>query len=194
MFSLDPRPDKFRTRLPQEFLEASIVSRYDQILGQKPYLFDKFESVINESIQSFELPLFGYTAATQRSNQSSGGSIETVSVPGQSIQNTIDNTFTITFRHSEAYLTYWFMVEHYFKKYKLGPDSNRAPMPALLLEMLDYRDNTVALINFKNVLFTGVDGLSLSYNSIDRTPSTFTASFAYSEFIPQFNIPSLKTY
>lgn len=192
MFALDPRPDLFRTRLPDDFIEDDILKKYDHFVTRKPHTFCSFIDVMNESIQSFDLPSFGFNANTQESVSALGGSSESVSAPSQNIQKTIDNSFSITFRHTEAYMSYWFMVEHYFKKYQLGPDGNRTPMSFLNLEVLNYRQQSIATISFSNVLYTGADGLSLSYASIDRAATTFTVNFQYQTFTPSFTIPEIN--
>ncbi|BBI90636.1 hypothetical protein HYO65_gp244 [Tenacibaculum phage PTm1] len=193
MFSLDPRPDLFRTRLPDKFIEPNILTKYDAFIKQKPFVFDSFIDVMNESIQSFDIPAFGFSATIQDGNRDNAlGAIERVHVPHQSVQKFIDNTFTITFKHTEAYMSYWFMVEHWFKKYQLGKDGNRVPMDFLLLELLDYKLNSIVRIKFNKVLFTGVDGVSFAYNNIDRTSDTFTATFQYGTLQPVFDIPTLN--
>lgn len=192
MFSLDPRPDLFKIAIPDEFFDDEIIVKYNMMLKQKNYVFDDFKDVINESVQSFDIPAFGYTAVTQEQKATAYANIEHAYVPAQSEQKMTDNQFSISLRHSEGYLTYWCMLEHLLKKYQLGPDGNRTPLSSLPLQALDYKQRTIAELHFEKVLFTGLDAISFGYNQLRPQFSTFTMSFAYSTFKTKFTIPELK--
>lgn len=192
MLSLDPRPDLFRTRLPDEFFDDDIMKKYDVFTKRREYTFDDFKTVINHSIQSIDIPAFGVNVSFQEQLLSDGFAEKPV-VQAASIHRGVDNTFTLTIRHTEAYMTYWCLVEHWFKRNQLGPNGNRKPFEFLLLEVLDYKQQSIAKLEFEKVLFTGVDGLSLAYNQVDRVSNTFSVSFSYASLKPKFSIPELRT-
>lgn len=191
MFSNNPRADLFKLNLPDSFFIPEITDKYNEYLSQFPRVLGSIEAVINESIQSFISPEFGYTAIEQQSNIQ-GGAITNYTASKLNEQQLAEKTLQIVFRHTEAYLTYWCMMEHFFHRYRIGEQSARKPWGDLIL--ITTLDDGIPLckIIFQNVLFNGIDNLNLSFNSLISQFDTFTCTFTYSTLQNSIIIPELK--
>lgn len=185
---LNPRQDLFKFFFPSTVFDDKIIDKYNDFLNQYPYTIDNIVDVINESIQEIELPQFGY----QPIEQLSGGNPPQnwYHRSNENIQNLIEKTFTVSMRHGEGYLTYFCMLEHFFKYYSFGektPDLGNFPIQTLLAD-----GQIVTTVVFEDVLFTGISGLPLSYSNEDRTFKNFDLTFQYSKLHTTFSIPHRK--
>lgn len=190
MATLNPRQDLFRYSLPQQFFDKDIIAKYNAYLARFDYEYDSIDDFVNESIQSITLPSFEYTPIEQ---QSKGGiSAFPVYKPNpQNIQNLPSKTLTVTFRHSDAYITYWLMLEHFFKRYDAN-EYKHAHFGSMSVQTLSSLGHIVSTMTFEQSLFTGMSELPLSYSNQDRAFDTFTCTFYYSSFNTSFSIPELN--
>lgn len=188
---LNPRQDLFSVFLTDQFFEDSIISKYNDFLKQYPYTIDNMSDVINESIQEIELPAFGYQPIEQNSTSGYSALLNYLR-PNENIQNLFEKTFTISFRHTEGYLTYFCMLEHFFQFYDFTTGQSKKDLGTLPLQTLLPDGQIVSTINFERVLLTGISGLPLSYSNEDRSFRTFDLTFQYSTLSTSFNVPERK--
>lgn len=192
MFSHNPRPDYFRFIMSDEFFLADICSKYNDMLKQKPGVLQTIDQLLIESIQSIDSPEFGFTAAGQGIIDANFAGYDNFQAPKESIQKLTEKTFSVTFRHTDGYMTYFLMLEHFFKRYQMGAGANRKHFGTCILETLMPNYYPICRVRYNRCILVGVDGLSLTYSGLNRDASTFTCTFAYSEFSTSFDIPELK--
>jgi hypothetical protein len=194
MFSQNPRIDLFTVIFPDSFFISELTEKYNSLLSQKPYILDSIEDILRESIQSFESPRFGFSVIEQMTKDPAGAGYNINQTPMQSMQTLAEKTFSISFRHSDGFLTYFLMMEHFFKRYEMGPGTKetRKPFGTIILETLLPNGLKVSRIKFRDCKLTTIPSLELSYSSPSRDFSTFECEFAYNTFETTFDLPDLK--
>lgn len=192
MFSQNPRADQFKIIFPDDFYIKEITDKYDDLLNQKPYIFNNINSLLEESIRTFDTPEFGYNLIEQLESNGDGVSRIHQQVPKESEQKLAEKTFSITFRHCDGFLTYFMMLEHFFSRYKLGTNPNRKNFGPIIIEINLPNGLAVCRIKLRRVNLIGVPSLSLDYASTARDQSTFTCTFGYDLFETTFELPTAK--
>lgn len=190
MLSNNPRQDLFVFRIQPEFFDADIVKKYDALLRQYDMTFDTIESVINESIQGVTFPGFEFTPIEQVQQRNDYSSSPEYFRQNENIQSIVQKTITVTFRHVNGYLSYFCLLEHFFKLYSF-PETKRH-LGTWPIQILDLYGNVVYTLNMKRMLFTGISDLALSYTNTDRSFISFECTFYYSEFDTVFSLPELN--
>lgn len=195
MFSPNPRSDAFNVIIPDTFFIDSIIAKYDKFLKQKPYvLFEGIKSMLVESIQSIELPEFGFDPLEQNRIDNNNAGYNIPQASKDSFQKLTEKKIDITFRHTDGFMTYFLMMEHFFKRYEMGPGTNefRQPFGDIIFETQLAAGPTLCRIYLKKCMLTRVPSLGLTYATPSRDMSTFTCSFAYSDFSTTFEMPELN--
>jgi hypothetical protein len=193
MFSQNPRPDAFRLTIPDTFFIPEICNKYNQLLKQYPYVLKTIDAMLIESIQSIDSPAFGFTAISQNTIDSNNAGYDGFQTPKESFQKLTEKTFSVTFRHTNGFMTYFLMLEHFFKRYEMGQGSSRKPFGSMYLEtLMPTPGQVLCRIRFDKCILVGIDNLSLTYSGLNRDASTYTCTFAYSEFSTSFELPQLK--
>lgn len=192
MFSQNPRPDSFKFIIPDTFFIQDICSKYNQFLKQKPVVLTSIEQMLLESMQSIDSPEFGFNAISQIIQDGNQAGYDSFQAPKESVQKLTEKTFVITFRHCDGFMTYFLMLEHFFKRYEMGAGSDRKPFGTAILETLMPNSYPICRIKFHRCMLVGVSNISLTYSGLNRDASTFSCTFAYSEFETSFDLPDLK--
>lgn len=193
MLSQNPRADNFNIILPMNFFIDEIIEKYNKLLSQKPYPFDNIIDMLAESIQSFDTPEYGIQPVEQNLANANGTSDSYFTLPKQSLQRAADSkTFQISYRHSDGYLTYFMMMEHFFHRLKLGNDDALKPFGTTFLEFKIPTGEIVYRLKFEHCHLIGVPSLALTYATPSRDFTTFICNFAYTQFQTTFEIPEPK--
>jgi hypothetical protein len=190
---LNPRQDLFKFRFPSTVVKPKIYEKYNAYLAQVPRVQDDIVAALNESIQGLTLPGVGYTPITQTATRAPGyvKSAQNI-ISSESVQALMDKTITITIRHTEAYLTYFLMLEVFYDAYDFTTPMKSRTFGTFPVQTLNLAGNPIYTILFKDILFTSISELSLSYTQTDRSFQTFDCTFMFSTFDTTFEIPSLK--
>lgn len=190
MLSNNPRQDLFVFRIPSNFFDKDIVSKYDALLNQYDMTLGSIADVVNESIQAVTFPGFEFTPIEQAQQRDGYSSSTEYFRQNENIQQIVQKTVTVTFRHVSGYLTYFCLLEHYFQAYSFKTDKkNFGTWP---VQILDMQGNIIYTLNMKRMLFTGISDLALSYTNTDRSFLSFECTFYYSEFDTVFSLPELN--
>jgi len=191
MFSNNPRKDLFRVVMPDTFFIKEITNKYDNFLKQKHLPLDTIQEVLLESIKGFDTPDFGVTPSQQQL-ANDGLRFDQPSLPKESIQRATEKTFQLRFRHSDAYLTYFLMLEHFFARLKFGEKAARKHFGTIILELQSPVGNSINRIRYEKCHLIGVPPLSLDYALPNQDTSEFACNIAYTKFSTSFDVPELK--
>lgn len=184
--------DKFMLTFTDDFFIKEICDKYDLLLKQKRYPFDSIKQMIIESIQTVDSPAFSYEPIEQivaDNNQAGTGMITTPKTSEQALAE--QKRLTVNFRHSDGFLTYFCLLEHYFAHFAFGKTSlaNRKPFTSMTLTTYSRNLQPMVRIYFQKCLFMSMPELTLSYGSNQRTFSDFSCTFAYTTLQPALDIP-----
>lgn len=195
MLSPNPRSDKFMCSLPKDFFLSDICEKYNRYLSLQNTFFDTINQVVNESIQSVNIPGLSQDLHAQQTVSSNSGSSLGVSTditlypdtkPLEEIVET--NVITLVFRHLDSYINYFFLMETFYKMYnqKTSNSDRRFIIPVTCLSV---DNHPVFNVIFSQCIFKSINGLDLSYNNQKRDFQTFSCEFAYSDFTVDFDMP-----
>lgn len=185
-FSGDPRSDLFRVYLPTEFLVPDILAKYDEYLKKHPQIMSSMEDILYESIVEVQMPSIGYNPLESQAHNTpySTSTIHHM----DSKTSALDRSFTISFRHTEAYLTYFCLLEHYVHHF----NSEKTSIGTFALQTTLSTGEPIYTVNYTNVLMIGMPELELSYSNSDRSFGTFSVTFYFSSFYSSFELPKLS--
>lgn len=189
MLSINPRNDLFRFYFPENFFRPSIINKYTRFLKQEYYYFDDFQDVINESIKELVFPSVQYTPQEQIQSGTSGNNSANniyYRTP-ENIQRLQEKTVEVTLRHTDGYITYFCLLEHFY--FYFNPENNKERIGNMSLQTLSSDGYVMTTLYFKNCIFTGISELPLSYANQDRPESTFTITFYFNLFDTTFSLP-----
>lgn len=193
MFSHTPRSDLFRLTLPDTFYIKSISDKYNKWINRDPVVIRSIEELVNESIQGFDTPQYGTTLIEQTFNSGDGISNINYQLPLESDQKLIEKVFQITFRHTVGFITYYYLLEHLFAYYAMGPgnETKRKPFGTVIHESMLPTGQIVCKSTYKQCFMTGMDGISNRYDTVSRDNTTFNVTFGYNIFGTSFNLPEV---
>ncbi len=186
--SPNPRSDQFEINIPYSFFKEEIISKYDKLLNLHPQVFTSFADIVNESVQEFEMPLFGYQPITQENLRNDFSTSPQYYRSNANAQNLSDKLFTIRLRHSDGYLTYFLMLEHFFAYYN---DVDQMYAGNWNLQTFLSSGSEVFTLNFTNVLFIGISKQNFTYAGQESTFQNFELVFGYSKFDTEFDLPDI---
>lgn len=195
MLSVSPDASQFNLILPSTFFIEEIVEKYSIHLQQYNYPFDSIQQMFNESFQSYDMPDFGYTMNSQNTIDVNGAGYDWNQIPKTSEQALIsDKLIKLTYRHTNAFMTYFMCLELLFARYKLGPNpTNRDPFGTIILQTLGITGEPICKIKLAKCQIVGLNGISFTYADGKRDFSTFDLTIGYTEFSTSLMIPELIT-
>lgn len=196
MLSPNPHYSYFRVSFPNEFFLESITKKYDSIFTQYKYPFQDMKTVFLESFQGIEFPGFGYQTVSQNVTDANQAGYDWNQPPKSSEQLLAEQKIlTLTFRHIDAFLTYFFAMETFFKRYELGPnnETKRKPFGPIILDTLDtMSEQPVCRLKFFKCHLIGLTPIEFTYSDPKRSMDTYELNFSYTEFETSIIIPELK--
>lgn len=193
MFSPNPRGDKFVLKFPKNFFNSKVSPKYNRYIQLQNSYFTSIEQVINESVISVELPgltqeLVSETTSTGTSNNGAVGSQDVTLYPdNRPLEEVIEsNTITVTFRHLDSYINYFYLMELWYTWYLANQKDARFVLP---ITCLSSDDHPVFTIVFSKCIFKSIQGQTFTYNNQSRDFKEFTCEFVYSDFSVDFDLP-----
>lgn len=195
MLSNNPRADKFSLHLTKTFFKEDIVAKYNRYLSLKNSYFNDISRVVNESIQKVDIPGLSQEIITQNTTSSDGASAGAVGSQdvthyqdNRPLEEIIENNvLTVTFRHLDSYINYFFLMETFYQMYMSSdPNYTRFTLPVIVYSA-DNHPQFVA--QFSKCLFKSISNLPLAYDSVGRDFKDFQCEFQYSDFQVLFDLP-----
>lgn len=188
MLSLSPRFDQFRFLFPKDFLPKEVNEKWQKFINREASVISTPIDYLNESIKGITLP--GISDLVIKQPQHSSNPIQRSATrmntePKQdnstyAVNNPLDKInreITITFRMNQGLYNYFMLYETVFHRickqhlYKDGDD--------LIIDVLNETGEVTARIYLYQCYISGLDGLDLSYDKVERSSETFTMSFSF---------------
>lgn len=193
MLSQNPDASLFNIILPNAFFIKDIVDKYSLYLKQYNYPFSDIQTLFNESLQSLQLPDFGFNMYSQNTIDVNNAGYQWNQIPKTSEQSLInDKVLNLTFRHVDGFMSYFLAMELFFARYKLGKnETKRHPFGTIILETLDLFGEPVCKIKLHQCQIIGLTGLAFTFAEAQRDFSTYDLTIGYTEFETSLNIPEL---
>lgn len=194
MYSNNPQNDLFNVGISEDFWVPEIVNPYNNLLKQLNYPLQTIQEIIMESIQSVELNGFDIEFGEQQQPTDDGGSTPN-SPPSSTSNQNLDTQkiVTINYRHTDGFLSYYCLLQHYFKRHETGYENiYRTPFSALILTTQNVNATIAVDKKFYKVQMKSVPPLVYSYSSIDRQFDTFAIEYKYNRMGVDIHIPTLN--
>lgn len=203
MLSNNPTGNKFRLSLPTTLFIPSITEKYNRYINLKNTYFKSIDQMVNESIMRVEIPglqqevMSQTTVATSSTGiNSSGPELDVTYYAGtkplEEVQES--NEITLTIRHTDAYMIYFFLLETFYHLYRR--DSSKISRFTIPVTCLTNEEVPAFNAVFDKCLYKSISGLNLGYDMITKDFKEFQIVFVYSDFSVDFDLPqgTVKTY
>jgi len=174
---LNSKFSNFSILFPRKFFYEEIEEKYDVFFKRSPIVYQNITDYVNYTIQAISWP----DIAAETVEQTFKDVIKT-SKSGWDAKRFMTRSFDITFRTTEGFLNYWIMYDQFFKYWEYG-GNDRMFLPNLNLRIHDHMGYLVMTMIFRNVVFSGISAMELSYSSNMPEPKTFTCTFAHTDII-----------
>lgn len=194
MIAMNPQFNLFKFEIPSDFFKSEIIEKYDEWLDIEPRNVSKMSSAVNQSIQTITLPSFGLDPIVQQ-QPAVGGAIEVSSTSASPFESLIeDKNFSITMKHTNGFMTYFLMLEHYiqYAENTNGVTADFSKVPDMPLQITDVHRNILFNFTFQGVTFTGLDELELSKALVQSEFTTFQVRFRFNSYKLDFYTPERK--
>ena len=202
--SVSPRWDLFRFNFPKDFLPKEVEEKYANMLNQDKNIIVTPIDYLNESIQGISLPgIADLTTEQSQHSQHPEGAARTEhfnTVEPERRNNTysvanplsqISMEFTVTFRQNQGLYNYWMLYETIF--YKILKQYDKKYLDDLFyIDVLSETGIPLYRIKIIQPYIDSLDGVSFSYNKIERSDETFDLKFKFNNIDIDFDPQPLK--
>lgn len=196
MLQNNPKQNLFGFQLPPDFFLPEIVDKYNKVIKAMGGTFDNIEDVINESIQEVRIPSLGYEIIKQFDT-----GLQNQSLPDLQIKDLVDqNQITVVFRHTDGYLSYFCLLEHFYRLFQHARDNSvvgqsvketikrKVDLPLILLQR---NGNPIFIAIYKWVFMLSMPSLTFTYATQNREYITFEVNFGFYEFSTKVDLPKI---
>lgn len=171
---LNARNNLFKFNFPRSFFPKEVVEKYERYLKNSPIPFKRFEDFINHTIQGVTFPSLNSNLVEQKGKYKVAvkyrGGFETV--------RNIDRTFTVEFKHVDAFLNYYALVESFFSFH--NHQTHTEFLPAINLHLYNSDILGTVKIKYDQILYESIpSALTLNYSDVRNQFKTFSVTFAY---------------
>lgn len=180
MSNLPTLNNQFHFNLPIDFVPEKSEERYMQVLKafRKPH--KTVVDYLNSTIQSITFP--GITFPTTNNEQNKlRKKIKWKSVAN--INDLFEDTVTITFLDVDSRLNYMILMDVLCNHYL---NSDQPYDQSILITLINENRRPLFNIQYRSVIWTGIDGNNLAYNEQTIQSKTFTANFTFNYIDLQF--------
>lgn len=200
MFTLRPKQNGFRLRLPKEFLMPEVEEKYTKILLKKRSFYTSPIEFLNETIQHVDILGF-QDAVVQQTQPSTGfptrdmsrveqndfhhtGSLYTYRSE-KSPLTLVDLTLNVIFRHTNSYINYFMLFENFW--YQYARDTKYSELvDAFYIDLFNERGVAYSRIKLDWPIMNAMDMVSFDYTQPVAQSSNFKVEFKYSNFDYEF--------
>ena len=180
--------DTFIFNLPVVFIPDKVKERYSPYLKRMPSPTDSIVDVVNWSIQAVTVPGISYSPVEQTRPGFEGKHRGTSRYfrGSRHVETLLDRKFEVTFRAIDGYLNYWILLETFHHHY--GFDVENPYTCDMAIYVKDGDGLVLYSLVFRQVLFTGIDQMSLNFSEQSLDSKTFNCSFQFNEMEIDFPI------
>ena len=171
---LNARNNLFKFSFPKGFFDKDIKDKYERYLKNTSIPFKTLEGFINHTIQSVTFPDLSANLVEQKGKYN----VATKFRGGFDAIRNLNRTFTVEFKHVDAFLNYYALIESFFKFHEHQAKVEFLPDISLTLYNSDIL-GTVK-VNYGQILYEAIpSALSLNYSDVRNSFKTFSVTFAY---------------
>src|SRR5574343_1051267 len=158
---LNAKYSNFVIEFPEGFIYPVIEQRYKPFFDRNDVPFDNCLEYLNHTIQSVSWP--GKSVETV---QQTIGHDRRVFKPGADSKFYNVRQIDVSFAVMDGYLNYFIMTDLFEEYHALGCKSQgRTFLPDILFHILDSDGNVTTTLQFKQIVFSQISALDLSYAS-----------------------------
>lgn len=163
----------FYFRFPNGWFYPQIVEKYDIFFKKQKNIYTNLEDYMSFSLQSFEWPPISPDLPQQAFNQ-----VTKFYKTGWNAERHFEQSFTLTFKVTEGFLSYFIMLEQFLEYWRLK-ENDEVFLPDLYLLLLDHNGYANLQVVFSDIVFQSISNLTLSYANILPEFQMFTAIFRF---------------
>lgn len=200
MMSLSPRFDLFVFKFPKDFLPPAVEEKYAKLINKDKAVITTPIDYLNESIQGVTIPgIADLTTEQSQISEHNGTAAKTskfmrtepshknVTYGTKNPLDSISMEFTVTFRQNQGLYNYFMMYETIFYKV-LKQFHGQYWDDVFYIDILDDHGVPSSRIKLFQPRVDGIDGLTFSYNKVERTVEQFSVKFRFNnidfDFLP----------
>lgn len=174
---LPARNNQFEFCFSKTFIPDEIENRYMPYLDRIPgSMFGRCIDFVNYGIQGFNMQNAQFDVVEQYDRKTTYNRIYRSPFSPEKLT---PKDFTVTCQLYDGYVNYFLMFD-LFQYYYASPECKFIPgIP--FLRVMDCTGYEIFTIEYKNVLFTGIDGLDFNFSTNTIDMKTFTCNFRAQE-------------
>ena len=167
----DARNDLFIFNFPKDFIPQEIKDKYFAYLNRMPTPIEDPGDIVNATLQGFTFPSVNLDPVTLIGKHSKEQKFRGT---GQSIPN---KEIRVTFKLAEGYINYWMMYDTFI--YYNQFENELSHIPQFRLQTTDSYGVVIMTLTFKEILFTTLSDLTLSYSDNIQQFNDFECTFNF---------------
>ena len=197
MLSLSPRADLFVFNFPKDFLPKEIEEKYYRIINKDKSVIRNPIDYLNESIQGIDFPGFTDILVEQKQYSVSHPENKTpqkgipvkrisiepertnVSYNPKNILSQLAAEFSVTFRKNQGLYNYFMIYETIFHKALKEYAGVTKQDEVFEIFILSETGKIMGRIKLFQPRIEGIEGLTFSYNKLERQSETFDVKFQF---------------
>lgn len=174
---LPARNNQFEFFFAKTLIPEHINEKYMPYLQRIPSTpFDRCIDYVNYGIQGFNMQNVQFDVVEQYDRKSPYSRIYRSSASPEKLMS---KEFTITQQLYDGYVNYFLMLDLFYHYYSSSEDKYLNGVP--FVRIFDGNGFEVFTIEYKNVLFTSIDGLDFNFSSNMIDMKTFNCTFRAQE-------------
>jgi hypothetical protein len=165
--------NQFHFQLPIGFVPESLEDRYMKLLNDARKPYRTVLDYLNSTIQSINFPSIEFPVTSNPQNKLRKQiTWKTVG----NIYDQFDKNVTITFLDVDSKLNYFIILDILCNHYL---NSEQPYDNSIIVTVVNERRRALYNIQFRSVIWTGLDGNQLAFNDAILSSKTFNATFAF---------------
>ncbi len=173
---LNSKYNNFVIKFLPDFVPKEIREKYLKFIKRFPIPFDNVLDYLNFTIQTVSWP----SLATETVEQN--GKTVLPFKGGKDLFAYFNKEMNVTFKTTEGFLNYFILLEMLINYWSLGNTNDSTYVPDIYLTLLDHSGYHMFTYAFRDVVWTGISELELSYATNVPEYKTFDCSFKYKVF------------
>lgn len=182
---LNSRFSQFYFKFPLNWFYPDIKTKYESFFTNKntTIIYKDVERYMSFCVQSISWPAVS-AEIVEQTFQSFSRSYKS----GFDAMRAFAREFDITFKLTEGFLSYFIMQDQFIRYWDMSAKEPDVFLPDLSLRVLNHDGYQVMSMYFRDVVFSGLSDLQLSFASNVPEFQTFTCNFKYKalEFVKDY--------
>lgn len=177
MSILNSTYNSFIFNFTKSFIPENIKNRWHPYVKRAPMPYDTVTHFLNSTIQSISFPAISMDTVQQNKKLFGKYTKERDFKGSKVAEDLYTREITVTFKTTEGFANYWIMQEVLINY--IDFNNKEIYIEDLHLRMIDQDGYILSTVALKEVIFTGISGINLSY--ADNVPEfkSFDATFKF---------------